>query len=58
MEQHATLIMGEKLQAGQVKLRRRAQYERLDEQLQQLVSSFHLFTRDMYYKRARALFNF
>ena len=58
MEQHANLIMAEKLQAGQVKLRKRAQYELLDEKLQQLVSSFDLITRDMYFKRARALFNF
>jgi hypothetical protein len=58
MEQHASLIMGGKLQAGQVKLRKREKYERLDEQLQQLVSTFHFITRDMYFKRARALFNF
>ncbi len=58
MEQHASLIMGEKLQAGQVKLRKRTKYEHLDAQLQQLVSSFHVITRDMYFKRARALFNF
>jgi len=58
MEQQANLIMGDKLQSGQVKQRKRAKYERLDEQLQQLVSSFHLIARDVYFKRARALFHF
>lgn len=58
MEQHATLIAGEKLQAGQLILRRRVKYEELDEQPQQLVSSFHLTARDIYFKRARALFQF
>ena len=55
MEQNATLITGEKLQAGQLKLRRRVKYEQLDEQSQQLVSSFHLTAREIYFKRARAL---
>ena len=41
MEQHVISIMAE------MKLRRRAKYERLDEQLQQLVSSFDLISRDM-----------
>jgi hypothetical protein len=50
--------MAERLQAGLVKLARRAAYEYLDEQLQQLVASFHLKTVDMYFKSARALFNF
>ena len=58
MEQHAMLIMGEKLQVGQVRIRKRAKYERLDEQLQELVSSFDSISRDMYFKRARALFHF
>lgn len=58
VEQHATIITGEKLLAGQLKLRRRIKYEQLDEQLQQLVSSFHVTARDVYFKRARALFNF
>lgn len=58
MEQHATLIMGEQLQAGRMKIRKRAKYEQLDEQLQELVSSFHSIPRDLYFKRARALFNF
>jgi hypothetical protein len=58
IEQHANSIVAEKLQAGQVKLRKRAQWELLDEKLQQLVSSFDLIIRDMHFKRARALFNF
>jgi hypothetical protein len=58
MEQHATLIMGEQLQAGQMKVRKRVKYERLNEQLQQLVSTFDSVPRDLYFKRARALFNF
>ena len=47
MEQHATSAMAEQLQAGLMKLRRRAKYERLYEQLQQLVSSFDLISRGM-----------
>ncbi|CAF2617287.1 unnamed protein product [Rotaria sp. Silwood2] len=58
MEQHANLITAEQLQAGRVKIRKRVKYEYLDEQLQQLASTFHLITRDLYFKRARALFNF
>ena len=58
MEQHVTSIMAEQLQAELMKLRRRAKYERLDEQLKQLVSSFDLISRDMHFKRARALFHF
>ena len=50
-EQHVNLIMAEKLQAGQVKLKKRAKYKLLDEQLQQMVSSFHLMIRNMYFKR-------
>lgn len=50
--------MAEQLQSGSMKLRRRAKYERLDEQLQELASSFHIITRDLYFKRARALFHF
>ncbi|CAF3455161.1 unnamed protein product [Rotaria sp. Silwood1] len=57
-EQHATLIMAEQLRSGSMKLRRRAKYELIDEQLQQLASSFYIITRDMYFKRARALFHF
>ena len=61
-EQHVDLIMAEKLQAGQVKLKKRAKYKLLDEQLQQMVSSFHLMIRNMYFKRvtkrARAQFIF
>ena len=61
-EQHVNLIMAEKLQAGQVKLKKRAKYKLLDEQLQQMVSSFHLMIRNMYFKRvtkrARAQFIF
>ncbi|CAF1510134.1 unnamed protein product [Adineta ricciae] len=48
----------EQLQAGRVKPRRRAKYERLDKQLQQLVSSFHVTKRELYSKRARVLFRF
>ncbi|CAF1311055.1 unnamed protein product [Rotaria sordida] len=58
VEQHANLITGEQLQAGLVKLRKRVKYELLDEQLQRFTSTFHVTTRDMYFKRARALFNF
>jgi hypothetical protein len=58
MEQHATLIMAEQLQSGLMKLKRRVKYELLDEQLQELISSFYTVTRDMYFKRARALFHF
>ena len=50
MEQHAaaTAIMAEQLPAGLMKLRR---CERLDEQLRQLIFSFYLISRDMYFKR-------
>ena len=58
MEQHAISIMAEQLQAALMKLRRRARYEHSDEQWQQLVSSFDLINRNMYFKRARALFHF
>jgi hypothetical protein len=58
MEQHATLIMGDLLQAGQMQVRKRVRYERLDEQLQELVSSFDSVHIDVYFIRARALFNF
>ena len=58
MEQHAALIMAEQLQAGLVKKVKRVKYELLDEQLQQLASSFDFIPRDVYFKRARALFNF
>jgi hypothetical protein len=50
--------MAEQLRSGKMKLRRRAKYELIDEQLQQLVSSFYIIPRDMYFKRARALFHF
>jgi hypothetical protein len=52
------LIMVEQLESGLMKLRRRAKYELLDEQLQELASSFDIITRDLYFKRARALFHF
>ncbi|CAF2250032.1 unnamed protein product [Rotaria magnacalcarata] len=58
MEQHATLVMAEQLQAGLVKKVKRVKYELLDEQLQQLASSFDLIPRDLYFKRVRALFYF
>ena len=46
--------MGEQLQAGQLKVSKHVKYE----QLQELVSSFDSVHRDLYFKRARALFNF
>ena len=58
MEQHANLINAEQIQAGLIKPRKRIKYELADAQLQQLTSNFHLITRDLYFKRARALFNF
>ena len=58
MKQHATLIMGEQLKAGQMRIRRRVKYEKLDEQLQELISSFHSIPQDLYFKRARASFTF
>ena len=58
MEQHANLILGEQAQAGLIKLQKRVRYELLDEKLQILASSFSLITRDIYFKRARALFHF
>jgi hypothetical protein len=50
--------MPEKLQAGQVKLKKPTQYEFCHRQSQQQVSSFHLMIKDMYLKKARAHFNF
>ncbi len=58
MEQHATLILGEQIQAGLVKQKKRIQYELLDEKLQLLASTYYVIPRDIYFKRARALFNF
>ena len=58
MEQHTNLINAEQIQAGLIKPRKRIKYELADAQLQQLASSFHLITRDLYFKRARALVNF
>jgi hypothetical protein len=58
MEQHSTLILAEQLWAGLVKLRKHTSYELLDEKLQVLVSTFHVITTDIYFKRAWALFNF
>jgi hypothetical protein len=58
MEQHATLILGEQLQAGLVKLNKWVKYELIDEKLQILASTFYVIPRDIYFKRARALFNF
>ncbi|CAF4336433.1 unnamed protein product [Rotaria sp. Silwood2] len=58
MEQHANLIMAERLDAGIVKLTKRIEYEQMDEQLQSLAASFSTITRKEYFKRARALFNF
>ncbi|CAF2128971.1 unnamed protein product [Rotaria magnacalcarata] len=58
IEQHSNLILAEQLEAGIVKTRKRIKYEMLNEQLQQLASNFYLLPRDIYFKRARALFNF
>ena len=58
MEQHANLINAEQIQAGLIKLRKCIKYELADAHLQQLASNFHLITRDLYFKRARILFNF
>ena len=58
MEQHANLINAEQIQAGLIKPRKRIKCELADAQLQQLASNFHLITRDLYFKRARALVNF
>ncbi|CAF2126223.1 unnamed protein product [Rotaria magnacalcarata] len=58
IEQHSNLILAEQLEAGVVKTRKRIKYEMLNEQLQQLASNFYLLPRDIYFKRARALFNF
>jgi len=58
VEQHATLILGEQLQAGVMKQRKRTKYELIDEKLQLLVSPFHTIPIDLYLKIARALFNF
>ncbi len=57
-EQHATLILAEQLQAGLVKLKRRIKYEFIDEKLQILALTFYVIPRDIYFRRARALFNF
>ena len=57
-EQHASLILAEKAEAGTMKITKRALYEELDERLQQLASNFHIYPRNEYFKRARALFNF
>jgi hypothetical protein len=58
MEQHATLILAEQLQAGLVKLKKRVKYEFIDRKLQMLPSTFYVIPRDIYFKRARALSNF
>ena len=58
IEQHAKSIMVEQLQAGLMKLRRHVKYQRLDEQLKQLVPSFDLISRDTYFKLARAFYIF
>jgi hypothetical protein len=50
--------MPEKLKAGQVKLKKPAQYEFYHEQLQQQVSSFHLMIKDMYVKKNESSFQF
>jgi hypothetical protein len=55
-EQNATLTLGEQLQAGVMKQRKRRNYELIDEKLQLFVSTFHTIPTDIYLKRARALF--
>ncbi len=58
MEQHASLILGEQLQAGLVKPKKRVRYELIDEKLQILASAFYVIPTDIYFKRAKALFYF
>jgi hypothetical protein len=58
MEQHASLILGEQLQAGLVKPKKRVRYELIDEKLQILASTFYVIPTDIYFKRAKALFYF
>jgi len=57
-EQHANIIFAEKAEAGTIKIVKRALYEEIDEQLQNLVANFNLYPRKEYFKKARALFNF
>ena len=57
-EQHANLIFGEKLEARMIKIAKHAPYEEIDEQLPNLVSSFHTYPRKKYFQKARAIFNF
>ena len=57
-EQHANLIFSERAEVGVSKLTKRVIYEEMDEQLQALIRSFHTYTIEEYFKKARALFNF
>ena len=58
MEQHANLISAEQIQTGHINPRKRIKYELSDAHLQQLASGFNVIGRDLYLKRARALFDF
>ena len=55
MEQQAYLINAEQIQIGLIESRKCGF---IDVQLQKLASTFHLITRGLYFKKARALFNF
>ncbi len=57
-EQHDNLIYAEQGESGIMKIIKRALYEEIDEQLQNLIINFHIYPRKEYFKRARALFNF
>ena len=57
-EQHANIIFAEKAEAGTIKIVKRALYEEIDEQLQNLVAHFNIYPRKEYFKKVRALFNF
>ena len=58
MKQHANLTMAERLEAGVVKLTKRAEYKQMDEQLQSLATNFSTITRKEYFKSAGTLLHF
>ncbi len=55
MEQHATLVMVEQLQAALVKLKKRSKYKLLDENYNNSFLLFMLTQEICIFKRARAL---
>ena len=57
-EQHANLIFAERAEADVSKLTKRVIYEEMDKRLQGLIRSFHTYTIEEYFNKARALFNF